>query len=300
MPSGRRRCVLLVCTGLPTSRPSTRQSCPPTRPCRSAILARTHTILRRTGCTPWPWRLNSAQIAEALVAAGSVALRAVTVREEVEAAFQFAHDEVEVAVAVDVGERGLAAGTDVEAVEGARGAGLLLVARRRRGPDVLVIVDEVVVFAQDEVEVAVAVDVAERGHAGPTDVDAVEGAVGAGRAGDEFSGRADEFSGRAGREGRKEQGVARNHWSWMPPVWVVWAAAQVVEHMLNSTCLKSSGLRVEDGCLRLDGAPVAPRRTRRPTRAVDQASGALDESPRWRRRIILFLNREKVTGRRRP
>ena len=69
------------------------------------------------------------QIAEALATAGSVALRAVTVREKGECANGVAHDEVEVAVAVEVDERGRAVFTDVDAVEGVRGAGPGLVGR---------------------------------------------------------------------------------------------------------------------------------------------------------------------------
>ena len=60
------------------------------------------------------------------------------------------------------------------------------------------------------------------------------------------------------------------------------------------------GLRVEDCCLRLDGAPVAPGAVADAALSIRLPGPSTASGPRGPRRIILFLNREKVTGRRRP
>ena len=100
------------------------------------------------------------------------------------------------AVAVDVSERGGAVPGDYYAVERVRASGPLHEHRRRRRPGVLDVVEQAIIIAHDEVQIAcgkhkniqsqhidrrtrseraVAVEVSECGHAVPADVDVVEG-----------------------------------------------------------------------------------------------------------------------------
>ena len=105
---------------------------------------------------------------------------------------QFPDDGVEVAVAVEVGEAGRAALPHIDAVERIGGAGDLGEGRRDGRAGVLEIVQGAEPVPDDEVEVAVAVEIGEAGRAEVTHIDAVERIGGAGARGE---GRRD---GRAG------------------------------------------------------------------------------------------------------
>ena len=89
-------------------------------------------------------------------------------------------DGVEVAVAVEVGEAGRAVGPHIDAVERIGGAGARGEGRRDGRAGVLEIVQGAVVFPDDGVEVAVAVEVGEARRAEVPDIDAVERIGGAG------------------------------------------------------------------------------------------------------------------------
>ena len=102
------------------------------------------------------------------------------VLEIVQGAVDVPDDGVEVAVAVEVGEAGRAADTDIDAVERIGGAGALGEDRRGGRAGVLEIVQGAVVLPDDGVEVAVAVEVGEAGRAVVPHIDAVERIGGAG------------------------------------------------------------------------------------------------------------------------
>ena len=92
----------------------------------------------------------------------------------------FPDDGVEVAVAVEVGEAGRAGDPHIDAVERIGGAGALGEGRRGGRAGVLEIVQGAVVFPDDGVEVAVAVEVGEARRAAEPHIDAVERIGGAG------------------------------------------------------------------------------------------------------------------------
>ena len=102
------------------------------------------------------------------------------VLEIAQGAGRFPDDGVEVAVAVEVGEAGRADGPHIDAVERIGGAGLLGEGRRDGRAGVLEIVQGAVVFPDDGVEVAVAVEVGEARRAEGPHIDAVERIGGAG------------------------------------------------------------------------------------------------------------------------
>ncbi len=101
------------------------------------------------------------------------------VLEIVQCAAAFPDDAVEVAVAVEVGEAGIAHGPHTDAVERIGGAGLLDEGGRNRRAGLLEIAQRAVVLADEDVEVAVAVEVGEAGRAEVTR-DAVERIGGSG------------------------------------------------------------------------------------------------------------------------
>ena len=83
-------------------------------------------------------------------------------------------DGVEVTIAVEVGEGGLAAIPHIDGVERIGGAGARGEGRRGGRAGVLEIVQEAIVFPDEDIEVAVAIEVGENRRAVKAHIDAVE------------------------------------------------------------------------------------------------------------------------------
>ncbi|MFO0779648.1 MAG: hypothetical protein U0223_18820 [Nitrospira sp.] len=95
-------------------------------------------------------------------------------------ALVFPDDQIEIAVAVEVAQGGGAELLDIDAGEGVGGSGLLGIARRAGRAGVLVGGQRALVFPDDQIEIAVAVEVAQGGGAGKPDINAGEGVGGSG------------------------------------------------------------------------------------------------------------------------
>src|SRR5262245_10935361 len=95
-----------------------------------------------------------------------------------------AREQIDVAVAIEVGKGGRGDRAEVEAVERARGAGELDEVRRRGRSRVLPDAEDSRVVARDEVEVAVGVEVDESGSRAEVRAEACEGIRGAGARGE--------------------------------------------------------------------------------------------------------------------